>query len=172
MANRLWRKLRALATSLDFSPVHREATALPSLRRCGASVSPTLCYLTLVLLFSSSICCAQEARWKELKEQWEKLEEQGRFPEELVLLNQAAEVAEKTFGPADSRFGETLADLGNIQHTLGQMEAGEATLKRALAIDEKALGPEHPDVVATVAMFLPETSTRDLLFRCWSNDVG
>ena len=103
-------------------------------------------YFTALLLVTSSVCPAQEARWKELKDQWEKFEEQGKFSEELALLNQAAEIAEKTFGPADSRLGETLADLGNIQHTLGQMEVGEATLKRALAIDEKALGPDHPDV--------------------------
>jgi len=130
-----------------------------------------ICFLGALLLLSASSCCAQEARWKELKGQWEKLEEQGKFGEELALLNQAAEIAEKTFGPADSRFGETLADLGNIQHTLGQMETGEATLKRALAIDEKALGPDHPDVacilqnLGTLYMDASRIAEADAMFK-------
>lgn len=40
----------------------------------------------------------------------------------------------------------TLSNLANVHHDTGAYAEAQALLERALAISEKALGPEHPDV--------------------------
>lgn len=129
------------------------------------------CYLFCLLMFSFTVCRAQEARWQELKTKGEQLAEQAKYAEALTAFQQAEAVAEKTFDRGDSRMGESLADMGEIQHILGQVGVAEPLLKQALAIDEKALGPEHPDVgticqdLGTLYMDTSRFSDAEVMFR-------
>ncbi len=55
-------------------------------------------------------------------------------------------------------------NLGDLYHAQGKYAEAEPLLKRALAIVEKALGPEHPDVAASLenyAALLRETGRSD-----------
>ena len=53
----------------------------------------------------------------------------------------------EAFGPADARFRLSLLEL-NMLTRIPDIKSAEAALinERALAIQEKYLGPEHPDV--------------------------
>ena len=44
----------------------------------------------------------------------------------------------------------TLGNLGNVQQELGDLEAARSSQERALAIEEAAYGPEHPEVARTL----------------------
>ena len=57
--------------------------------------------------------------------------------------------------------GQTLNNLAWLYHTQGRYAEAEPLYQRALAIREKALGPEHPEVAASLenyAALLRETS--------------
>ena len=45
--------------------------------------------------------------------------------------------------PDDPVVANTLADLASVLHSRGQLGDAENLLNRALAINEKVLGPEH-----------------------------
>jgi Tfp pilus assembly protein PilF len=53
------------------------------------------------------------------------------------------------FGPDHPQLARTLVNLGIVQRDLGALKKAEATLTRALAIEEKAHGPDHPKVAIT-----------------------
>lgn len=63
----------------------------------------------------------------------------------LQALKQA-----ESFGPNDLRVAENLHALVALYSTRGQFAKAEPLFERELRVKEKALGGEHPDVVATV----------------------
>lgn len=52
-----------------------------------------------LLVLSQPLVFAQEARWKELREQVEQLTKQGKYDEAPPLAQEAIKVAEDIFGP-------------------------------------------------------------------------
>lgn len=62
----------------------------------------------------------------------------------------AIKEAEK-FGEKDVRLATSLKDLAGVYKIRGQFAKSEPLLERELRVREKALGAEHPDVVANVA---------------------
>ncbi len=83
---------------------------------------------------------------------WEKLDaagtaayEQGRYAEAEKSWSAALQKAEK-FGPQDTRLAQSLNDLAVLYRNQGKYGEAEPLYKRALAIREKSLGPDHPDV--------------------------
>ena len=67
------------------------------------------------------------------------------YPEAEKQWSAALKEAEG-FGPQDPRLATTLNNLGEVYRAQGRYAEAEPLYKRALAIREKALGPEHPDV--------------------------
>ncbi len=70
---------------------------------------------------------------------------QGRYAEAEDSLLTALEEA-KNFEPEDPRLGISLDNLTNVYNAQGKYAEAERLYQRALAIVEKALGPEHLDV--------------------------
>jgi len=66
-----------------------------------------------------------------------------RASEGLPLLQHALEVARSTLGDEHPTTAERLAGLADAQRRLGQTEAAGDNIRRALAIVEKAYGPDH-----------------------------
>ncbi|MCP4546536.1 MAG: tetratricopeptide repeat protein, partial [bacterium] len=56
------------------------------------------------------------------------------------------ELGEREFGPHHEATVVLLNSLAMLFHTQGKYANAEPLYKRALAMREKALGPQHPDV--------------------------
>ncbi len=62
-------------------------------------------------------------------------------------LRQALALEEKDAGSGESvKIGRALNNLANVLHAAGRYADAEPLFRRALAVYEKALGPDHPDV--------------------------
>jgi tetratricopeptide (TPR) repeat protein len=90
-------------------------------------------------------------------------------PKQLVALyEQALETREKQYGTGHLKTARSASDLGLYLSRLGQRERAAALLRRALAIDEKALGARHPRVIEdleNLASVLPAREAVPLLER-------
>ena len=88
--------------------------------------------------------CAQERSWEEYIKAGGEAYEQARCGEAEESYLAALKEVEK-FEHQDFRLATVLNNLGLLYHTQGKYAEAEPLYLRALAIDEKALGPEHPD---------------------------
>src|SRR5436190_1717201 len=61
-----------------------------------------------------------------------------------TLAARAVQLAEQEADPTDAYLGSLLTKLGELQRTTADTTAAEQTLKRAIAIDEAALGRDDP----------------------------
>jgi CHAT domain-containing protein/Tfp pilus assembly protein PilF len=102
----------------------------------------TLCALATTLMSAP----AQEARWYQLSEQAVQLKNQGKLAEALPFEQQAAQVAESTWGPEDVHLGLSLNVLGILEMDLEKFTDAETHLKRALEIMTRTKGAESSDV--------------------------
>ena len=75
----------------------------------------------------------------------QKAYQQGHYDEAQRNFESALKEAEQ-FGSDDARLATSLNDLASVYKAQGKYAEAEPLHKRALAIREKALGPEHPDV--------------------------
>jgi tetratricopeptide (TPR) repeat protein len=75
---------------------------------------------------------------------------QGRFHEGVAHYQRAVALAEKAFGPDDSRLAISVLNLGIA--VMNGTSAAQAVpiLQRGLDIQERVLGPHHPDVARTL----------------------
>ena len=78
-----------------------------------------------------------------------KLFEQARFAEAEDFFKRARREAEK-FGPQDIRLASVLGYLGAVYVSQGQYAQAEPLYKRAQGIVEKTLGPNDPNVAASL----------------------
>jgi tetratricopeptide (TPR) repeat protein len=68
-----------------------------------------------------------------------------------TVLQQAVALAEPPpVGPDHPRLAEALRDLGEVLYQRGRYDEADATLQRALTMQEQLLGPEHEDVSETL----------------------
>ena len=79
--------------------------------RCAGVHLAAVSFLVLLACLPSS---AQEARWKQLNAQAAQLQDQGRYGEALPIAQEAARVAEATFGTNNEITAASLNRLGNI----------------------------------------------------------
>ena len=86
--------------------------------------------------------------WKKYMKAGVEAHQRGQYAKAEKQLLVALKEAEK-FGEQDARLAMSLNNLAELYRTQGKYAAAESLCRRALAIREKALGPEHPDV-ATV----------------------
>ena len=73
--------------------------------------------------------------------------EMHKWSEALAFDEQAMAMCEKLVGQSGLQYGQALAGSARAEQGLGRLDEAEARYRRALAIDEKALGPKHPELV-------------------------
>ncbi len=86
---------------------------------------------------------AQGGLWETYMAAATKAFQQGNYPEAEDQLGAALKEAEG-FGPQDPRLATNLNNLGELYRLQGRYAEAEPLNKRALAIREKALGPDPP----------------------------
>src|SRR5262245_37747339 len=80
-----------------------------------------------------------------LTKQVEDLSKAGKYAEALPLAERAVKLAEEKHGPNDVAVTGPLLKLGATLGRLGRVAEMEAHERRALAIREAVLGPDHPE---------------------------
>ena len=103
----------------------------------------------LCVVLVSTQACAQ-SRWETNTAAGYEAYEQGDYAEAEKAWSAALQEAEK-FGPEDPRMPTSLNNLATVYQAQGKYAEAEPLLKRALAIDQKALDPEHPDTVISLS---------------------
>jgi Zn-dependent protease/tetratricopeptide (TPR) repeat protein len=90
---------------------------------------------------------SKDVRWDILMEAGDWLADSEQYLEAANYYARAEKIAEG-FGPNDPRLARTLVRISN----LGEDTAAEerVRLQKALAIQERALGPEHPELAETL----------------------
>jgi len=95
----------------------------------------------------------QEAHWGELAERWAELDNEvtqlyrnGEYAEAVGVAEESVHVGEATVGDESPALASSLNLLALLYDKQGRYADAEPLLKRALAINEKALGPDHPNV--------------------------
>ena len=99
----------------------------------------------LSLLLWPASAAAQGTSWKEYMEAAGKAYQQADYARAEKLVKAALREAEK-FGEQDPRFATSLNNLAELYRVQGKYVEAEPLYQRSLAIREKALGPEHPQV--------------------------
>ena len=104
--------------------------------------------LCLALWFTA---CSTGTPWEKYNDAGKKAYEQGHYAEAEKLFEAALREAEK-FGLQDPRLATSLNNLALLYDydTQGQYPEAEPLHKRSLAIREKGLGPDHPDVAISL----------------------
>lgn len=110
----------------------------------------------LLLALCASCFSAVSASAQNWVSQWEELMKGGNqafrakeYGKAEGQFKKALKVAE-AIGPEDVRVGTTLANLATVKKAAGSPREAEPLLKRAIGVFEKTLGPDHPDLMATV----------------------
>src|SRR5664279_1046043 len=106
----------------------------------------TALLLLLVAFGTGVVAYAQGSEWKTLNDEVVSLYRKGRYDRAVVVAKKALEIAEANVGPYDASVAVSLSNLAQIYSTQGQYAAAEPLFKRALAINEKALGLNDPDL--------------------------
>ena len=75
----------------------------------------------------------------------------SRFNEAGRLYRSALAITKRTQGPNACAVASILHNLGGLEHSRGRFAKGEPFARRSVAIRERALGANHPDVAADVA---------------------
>ncbi len=111
----------------------------------------------LVVLLHLALACAPartsapapDATWEERTERGWSLYRRGYYVEAEKWFRAAVEQAEK-FAADDPRRATSLNALGRVYEAQGKYADAEPLHKRSLAIREKALGSEHPNVTTAL----------------------
>lgn len=101
--------------------------------------------------FLSLLACRSETNpeWEILNEEVKELFQKGKYDRAMVIAKKALEVAES----ADlypHNLASSLNNLAFLYYTKGQYEMAEPFYKRALKINKKAFGPDHPSVATNL----------------------
>src|SRR5882672_7680145 len=95
-------------------------------------------------------CLAGEQEMLALMRRITGLAQEGRYGEAITLARKLTNEAERASGRQSLLTATTLVVLAQALQAQGEMAEAETVLRRALAIREKALGPNHPDVAAVL----------------------
>ena len=102
-------------------------------------------WLLLGILCLASLAMAQDTGWAKYMDAAKAAFDRGQYAEAEKQFKAALKEAEK-FGEEDPRLGISLSRLGNVYRAEKRYAEAEPLYRRALAILEKALAPEHPFV--------------------------
>jgi len=101
------------------------------------------------LPLSSSPAFGQQTLWETYSRDAMKAYEAGRYTDAAQLFRLAVAEAEKS-GSSDPRLATSLNNLGELYRVLGKYDQAEPLYKRALAINERPLGPDHPEMAGVL----------------------
>ena len=59
-------------------------------------------------------------------------------------------IRQRAYGPVHGEVGQTLYNIGVLHHFQGDLERAEPFYRRALVVQQHALGTEHPDLADTL----------------------
>jgi CHAT domain-containing protein len=118
----------------------------PETRRLFARALAVLACAVIAVLPART----QEARWAQLRQQALEFEGQGNYAAGLPLEQQAAQVAETTWGSQDLHLAVTLNALGIDDQNVEKYNDAETNLKRALAIFTNLEGAQGKDVATAL----------------------
>ncbi len=113
---------------------------------------------TILFMFAALSCgvaFAQAPSWEQLMSAGVRAYRQGDFDGALDAFGLARDMAEG-LPEGDPRLRESLFSVGRVLAQRGRAEEAEAALRRAIALEEKALGPDHPEVATSINL-LAET---------------
>src|SRR5947209_17472147 len=96
---------------------------------------------------------ARDSMWETCLRAGIKAQQQGHGAAAARLYQVAIRRAER-FGPYDPRLVTSLADLAALYSAQGDYQKAEPLYQRALAIGEKALGPNDPAMVACMQRYV------------------
>ncbi len=111
-------------------------------------------WLLLGILSLASFAVAQDTAWEKYMKAAKAAFDQGQYAEAEKQLAAALKQAEK-FGEQDPRLASSLNALGMVYDRQGRYAEVEPLYRRSLAIAEKVLGPEHPNVARSCAHIRP-----------------
>ncbi len=100
-----------------------------------------------VLLVSTQAC--RGAVWERYNDTGAEAYEQSFYDEAEQQWLAALQEAE-SFGPQDPRLATTLKNLADLYYSQGEYNEAGPLYRRLLAIQETALGAEHPDLAASL----------------------
>ena len=101
------------------------------------------------ILCLASLVVAQDTAWKKYMDAAKVAFDRDRYAEAEKQLLTALKEAEK-FREQDRRLAVNLGALGTVYRAQGRYAEAEPLLWRALAVAEKAMPPEHPDVTSSL----------------------
>jgi tetratricopeptide (TPR) repeat protein len=90
--------------------------------------------------------CAQEQPWERVTNAGLEAFDRGDYAEAARQFEAALTIA-GTFAPDDPRVSRGLMNLAIVYHTQGQYTQAERFYQRTLVLEERILGPEHPQLV-------------------------
>jgi len=111
---------------------------------------PTKISVFVILIFFATLIAGQTSVWSELNSKTKTLIDQGRYEDALAPAKAALEIAERSFGPNDTKTAESLNNLGAIYLLQGKYLQADEPLQRAVKIREEKLGPNHSDTVDSI----------------------
>ncbi len=103
----------------------------------------------LCVLLLPTQALAQSTLWERYNDAGAEAYEQGRYTEAEKQFIAAHEEAKK-FGPEDPRLAMIFSNLAALYRAQGQYAKAEPLYQRAVAIMEKALGTDHPNVATSL----------------------
>src|ERR1700716_3232204 len=106
----------------------------------------TLCLTSLV---SVSAAVAGEIEWQKYSTEGAKAYDLANWGQAERMFKLALKEAEH-FGDKDLRLASSLTNLGVLYNFRAQPGKAEPLFERAIAVKQNALGPENPEVVASV----------------------
>ncbi len=130
------------------------------------TVALTFSFLTLTI--SPGYPQGAGTEWDKLIQEVETLEREGQHDHAVVVAKKALELAEKNLGPDHPDVATSLNSLAELYRSQARslitgklwlekdcipeplFEQAEPHYRRALAIREKSLGPDHPDVATSL----------------------
>ena len=114
-------------------------------------------WLLLAILCLVSFAVAQGKAWEKYMKAAKAAFDQGQYAEAEKQLAAALKQAEK-FGERDPRLASSLNALGLVYDRQGRYAKVAPLYRRSLAIAEKVLGPEHPNVATSLTTWRRSTT--------------